>query len=104
MQGFASMAGAKYSFNTIDQMNRDQGLGEQYFFYQINSHIRLSDYWKASLDGNVSLWGFAGTNVLQSNDNVSTNDIASHSRLDVQHLGETWIFRAGIDNLFQKYN
>lgn len=104
MQGFASMAGAKYSFSTVDEKERDQGLSEQYFFYQISSHIRLSDYWKTSLAGNVSLWGFAGNNVLQSNDNVSTKDIASHSRWDIQRIGQIWTFRAGIDNLFQKYH
>ena len=104
IQGFASMAGAKYSFSTIDEKKREQGLSERYLFYQISSQIRLSDYWKASLAGNVSLWGFGGSNVLQSNDNVATKDFASHSRLDIQHIGQTWIFRTGIDNLFQKYH
>lgn len=104
MQGFASMAGAKYSFSTIDEKKREQGLSEQYLFYQIGSLIKLSNFWKASMAGNVSLWGFGGNNMLQDHDNVATRDFASHSRLDIQHIGQTWIFRAGIDNLFQKYH
>lgn len=105
MQGFASLAGAKYSFSTIDKIKREQGVNEQYLFYQLNSQLRLTNHWTASLAGNVSLWKFDGSNVLQSNDNVTTNDIASHSRFDIQYSRQSpWKVRMGIDNFFQKYH
>lgn len=104
MQGFASLAGAKYSFSTIDKVKKEQGLNEDFLFYQLTSKLKLPKYWTASLASNVSLWRFEGTDVIQHNDNVMTRDFASHSRLDIQYRGpSSWNIRMGVDNLFQKY-
>ena len=105
IHGFTSLSGAKYNFETVDQSIRQQTLKEFYALYQTNMSTRISKHWNLSLGGNIVFWKFRGKDVLSRYDAVLTQDITSHSRIELQQLSQgAWNIRAGIDYLFQRYN
>ncbi len=104
MQALASLSGAQYAFYDIDNHRREQRMKEQYLFYQLNNELKITSSCRLSLAGNITSWRLRATDVLQSNDKAYTQDITSHSRLELRcQAKDAWSLRLGLDELYQKY-